>query len=81
MEKGFITLQDGMVVRIEAEGQDPAELGPAVLHDFLKKLKTEGWEPDGELPPYTASGTYKIALRRAVEKPIGEEPEKEAPWR
>jgi hypothetical protein len=62
MLKGTITVRDGVVVKLQTEGHDPALLGGGALSLILKDLKEHGWEPDGDLPPYTIEGEYIISV-------------------
>ena len=62
MKRGTITVTDGSVSRLQAEGQGPALLGSAILHTTLNIIEVAGWIPDGDLPTYTTERTYAIAI-------------------
>jgi hypothetical protein len=67
MQKGTITVENGVVVAVQAhkEGFGRAIVGGQTLYDTLKSLERDGWKPEGELPPYAAEGKYTIPIVKA----------------
>jgi hypothetical protein len=66
MQKGTITVENGVVVAVEAhqEGSGRAAVGGQPLYDTLKNLEKDGWKAEGELPPFTTEGKYTIPIVR-----------------
>jgi hypothetical protein len=58
--RGFITVVEGSVARFHLGKQLTLVPGGKSLHAVLEDLKSLGWYPEGDLPPYTAEGTYTI---------------------
>jgi len=67
MEKGEIIVTDGVVTAMNLAGAPRAAVGQGTLAIILKDLKDkEGWEPDGELPPFRTTGQYTIKIRKPI---------------
>jgi hypothetical protein len=63
--KGTVTVENGVVVAVQSEGQSPAPLGEGTLTKTLNDLAEDGWEFDGELPPYNPTeGRYVLKIKK-----------------
>ncbi len=52
---------DGMPITVQG-GEGTIVVAAQTLLEVLKHLKTLGWLPEGELPPYTTVGSYTIPI-------------------
>lgn len=62
MTKGTIRVRDGVVVGVASEGEAIAYVHNGTLAVILKTIESEGWKPDGDLPPYRSTGEYTIPV-------------------
>ena len=64
--RGTITVENGVVIAVQSEGQSPAPLGGGTLATTLKDLEKDGWEFEGDHPPppHTTEGRYVIKIRK-----------------
>lgn len=63
MQRGKITVRRGAAVKVEGVGAWALIDGEAPTQ-LLKRLKAEGWEPEGELPRYQTTGEYVIPIQK-----------------
>jgi hypothetical protein len=68
MVRATVDIENGVVVAVHRESTVmPTLVGGEPIYDFLKRVKVEGWEPDGELPPFRQTGKYSFPISKREE--------------
>ena len=63
--KATVTVENGVVVAVQSEGQLPTWVSGATLSITLNDLAEDGWQSDSEAPPPTTiEGRYVINIRK-----------------